>query len=199
MTDLPLLTLILAIPAIGALILVAFLRGEDEAAALNAKRLGLLVTTFTFVLSLPLMTDFDPNDTGFQFVEGGVWFGGLSYKLGIDGISMPFVMLTTFFFPLVIAASWHVEHRVKEYIAAFLALEALIIGDDQREEEGRQHHEGHRDAVDAQLVAETAEPDPLLDELEPGVVRVEIRHQRQRQHKGEGRHQEAQALGVQRR
>ncbi|MEL6268074.1 MAG: proton-conducting transporter membrane subunit, partial [Pseudomonadota bacterium] len=128
MTDLPLLTLILAIPAIGALILVAFLRGEDEAAALNAKRLGLLVTTFTFVLSLPLMTDFDPNDTGFQFVEEGVWFGGLSYKLGIDGISMPFVMLTTFFFPLVIAASWHVEHRVKEYIAAFLALEALIIG-----------------------------------------------------------------------
>ncbi|MEO0763411.1 MAG: NADH-quinone oxidoreductase subunit M, partial [Pseudomonadota bacterium] len=89
MTDLPLLTLILAIPAIGALILVAFLRGEDEAAALNAKRLGLLVTTFTFVLSLPLMTDFDPNDTGFQFVEEGVWFGGLSYKLGIDGISMP--------------------------------------------------------------------------------------------------------------
>ncbi|MEM6487530.1 MAG: NADH-quinone oxidoreductase subunit M [Pseudomonadota bacterium] len=128
MTDLPLLTLVLIIPALGALILLGFLQGDDEAANGNAKRLGLLVTLFTLVLSIPLAAGFDPGDPGFQFVEDGVWFAGLGYKLGVDGISLPFVLLTTFFFPLTIAASWHVEHRVKEYIAAFLLLETLVIG-----------------------------------------------------------------------
>ncbi|MEL7349700.1 MAG: NADH-quinone oxidoreductase subunit M, partial [Pseudomonadota bacterium] len=128
MADLPLLSLVTFIPLIGALILVTFLRGEDEAAQMNAKRLGLLVTTFTFLLSIPLLTGFDMGSTDFQFVEEGVWLAGLTYKLGVDGISLPFVMLTTFFFPLVIAASWGVTHRVKEYIACFLLLETLIIG-----------------------------------------------------------------------
>ncbi|MEL6574924.1 MAG: NADH-quinone oxidoreductase subunit M [Pseudomonadota bacterium] len=124
----PLLTLVTFVPLIGALILVLFLRGDDEAADKNAKNLGLLVTTFTFALSIPLLTGFDASSPDFQFVEEGVWLGGLTYKLGVDGLSLPFVMLTTFFFPLVIAASWGVTHRVKEYIAAFLLLETLIIG-----------------------------------------------------------------------
>ncbi|MEM7529932.1 MAG: proton-conducting transporter membrane subunit, partial [Pseudomonadota bacterium] len=128
MADIPLLTLVTFIPLIGALILVIFLRGDDEAAQLNAKNLGLLVTSFTFVLSIPVLANFDAGNPDFQFVEEGVWLGGLTYKLGIDGLSLPFLMLTTFFFPLVIAASWGVTHRVKEYIAAFLVLETLIIG-----------------------------------------------------------------------
>jgi NADH-quinone oxidoreductase subunit M len=123
-----LLTLVTFLPLVGALILVAFLRGQDELAQLNAKRLALLVTTATFLLSLFLLTGFDPSDPGFQFVEEGEWMAGLTYKMGVDGISLPFVMLTTFFFPLTIYASWAVDTRVKEYMACFLLLETLIIG-----------------------------------------------------------------------
>jgi len=128
MSDLNLLTLITFFPLIAAVALIVFLRGEDEAANINAKRLALLATSATFLLSIPLLTGFDPTDTGFQFVEEGAWLGGLTYKMGVDGISLPFVMLTTFFFPLCILASWGVEQRVKEYMAAFLSLETLVIG-----------------------------------------------------------------------
>jgi NADH-quinone oxidoreductase subunit M len=123
-----LLTLITFLPLVGALILVAFLRGQDAMAQLNAKRLALLVTTATFLLSLAVLTGFDPSNSEFQFVEEGEWMAGLSYKMGVDGISLPFVMLTTFFFPITIYASWAVETRVKEYMACFLLLETLILG-----------------------------------------------------------------------
>ena len=128
MSDLSLLSLVTFLPLVGALILVLFLRGEDEAAQLNAKRFSLLLTGATFALSLFLLTGFDPNETGFQFVEEGTWLGGLTYKLGVDGISLPFVILTTFFFPICIAASWSVGERVKEYMAMFLILETMILG-----------------------------------------------------------------------
>ena len=123
-----LLTLITFLPLIGALILVAFLRGQDAMAQLNAKRLALLVTTATFLLSLAVLSGFDPSNPDFQFVEEGEWMAGLTYKMGIDGLSLPFVMLTTFMFPLTIYASWGVETRVKEYMACFLLLETLILG-----------------------------------------------------------------------
>ena len=123
-----LLSIITFLPLIGAVLLVVFLRGEDKAAQLNAKRLALMVTSATFLLSLAVLTQFDYADTGFQFVEEGTWLAGLTYKLGVDGISMPFLMLTTFFFPLCIGASWLVDHRVKEYMAAFLILETMILG-----------------------------------------------------------------------
>ncbi len=123
-----LLTLITFLPLIGALILVAFLRGQDAMAQLNAKRLALLVTTATFLLSLAVLSGFDPSNPDFQFVEEGEWMAGLSYKMGVDGLSLPFVMLTTFMFPLTIYASWAVETRVKEYMACFLLLETLILG-----------------------------------------------------------------------
>ena len=128
MADTNLLTLVTFFPLIAALALILFLRGEDEAAQENAKRLGLLATSATFLLSLAVLTGFDPSDPGFQFVEEGAWLGGLTYKMGVDGISLPLIMLTTFFFPLVMLASWTVTHRVKEYVAAFLLLETLIIG-----------------------------------------------------------------------
>ncbi|NNU81846.1 NADH-quinone oxidoreductase subunit M [Halovulum dunhuangense] len=122
------LSLVTFLPLIGAAVLLVFLRGEDKAAQLNAKRLALFTTIATFLLSIPIMTGFDPSDPGFQFVEETEWLGGLTYKMGVDGISVLFVMLTTFLMPIVIGASWHVEHRVKEYMIAFLMLETLMIG-----------------------------------------------------------------------
>ena len=123
-----LLSLVTFLPLIGAVVLMFFLRGEDEAANLNAKRLALFTTAATFLLSLAILSGFDANDPGFQFVEEYEWLGGLKYKMGVDGISVLFVMLTTFLMPIVIGASWGVEHRVKEYMIAFLVLETLMIG-----------------------------------------------------------------------
>jgi NADH-quinone oxidoreductase subunit M len=123
-----LLSLVTFLPLIGAVVLLVFLRGEDEAATRNAKLLALFTTTATFLLSLFIYFGFDPANTGFQFVEESPWLGGLTYKMGVDGISVLFVMLTTVLMPLVIAASWEVKTRVKEYMIAFLVLETLMIG-----------------------------------------------------------------------
>ncbi|XDA96773.1 NADH-quinone oxidoreductase subunit M [Sulfitobacter sp. LCG007] len=126
--DNSLLSIITFIPALAALILAVFLRGTDAAAQRNAKWLALIATSATFIVSLFLLAGFDPNDTGFQFVEEADWLLGLKYKMGVDGISVLFVMLTTFIMPLTIAASWNVTERVKEYMIAFLLLETLMIG-----------------------------------------------------------------------
>ncbi|MCR9069297.1 MAG: NADH-quinone oxidoreductase subunit M [Rhodobacteraceae bacterium] len=123
-----LLSIVTFLPLVAALILAVFLRGEDEAAQLNAKRLALTATVATFVLSLAILFNFDPNDTGFQMVEETEWLFGLTYKVGVDGISVLFVMLTTFLMPITIAACWGVTHRVKEYMIAMLVLETLMIG-----------------------------------------------------------------------
>ena len=123
-----LLSITLAIPALAALILALFLRGEDEAAARNAKWLALIATSATFLISLFILFGFDAQNTGFQFLEEGEWILGLKYKLGVDGISVLFVMLTTFMMPLTILASWDVKTRVKEYMIAFLILETLMLG-----------------------------------------------------------------------
>src|SRR6056300_309233 len=109
-----LLSIVTFLPMVAALILALFLRGEDEAAQLGAKRLALAATTATFLISLAILVQFDANDTGFQMVEEREWLFGLSYKLGVDGISVLFVLLTTFLMPITIAACWGVEHRVKE-------------------------------------------------------------------------------------
>ena len=126
--DMNILSIVTFFPLVGALFLLGILRGDDETARLNAKRFTLLVTILTFGFSLFLISGFEPQNTEFQFVEDYTWLAGLSYKLGVDGISLPFVMLTTFFFPLCILASWSVENRVKEYMAMFLILETMILG-----------------------------------------------------------------------
>ncbi len=123
-----LLSIVTFLPALAALILAVLLRGDDAAANRNAKWLALFATSATFLISLVILVQFDPSDTGFQMVETRPWMLGLQYKLGVDGISVLFVMLTTFIMPLVIAASWTVETRVKEYMIAFLILETLILG-----------------------------------------------------------------------
>jgi len=123
-----LLSIVTFVPALAALILVIFLRGDDEAAQRNAKWVALFATSVTFLVSLFIYFEFDPANTGFQFVEQGEWLLGLQYKMGVDGISVLFVMLTTFIMPLTILASWNVTSRVKEYMIAFLLLETLMLG-----------------------------------------------------------------------
>ena len=122
------LSIITFLPLVAAAILAFFLKGDDEAAQKNAKWLALIATTATFLVSLALIAGFDPNNPDFQFVEEREWILGLTYKMGVDGISILFVMLTTFLMPLVIASCWEVTHRVKEYMIAFLVLETLMIG-----------------------------------------------------------------------
>lgn len=123
-----LLSIVTFIPALAAAIMALFLRGEDEAAQRNAKMIALVATTITFLVSIGIYNQFDPSDTGFQFVEEKEWLLGLKYKMGVDGISVLFVMLTTFIMPLTILASWEVKTRVKEYMIAFLLLETLMLG-----------------------------------------------------------------------
>jgi NADH-quinone oxidoreductase subunit M len=122
------LTLTTFLPLLGAVILGLGLRGDDVAAQRNAKWVALVTTVVTFICSLFILTNFDPNNTGFQMVETADWILGLQYKLGVDGISILFVMLTTFLMPLVIASCWNVTTRVKEYMIAFLILETLMLG-----------------------------------------------------------------------
>jgi NADH-quinone oxidoreductase subunit M len=123
-----LISIVTFTPIVAALILALFLKGDDEAAQRNAKWLALIATTATFLASLFLIAGFDPSDTGFQFVEERDWIMGFTYKVGVDGISILFVLLTTFLMPLVILSAWEVTVRVKEYMVAFLILEGLMIG-----------------------------------------------------------------------
>ena len=123
-----LLSIVTFLPAVAAVILALFLRGDDAAAQKNAKLVALVTTTATFLISLGILFGFDPANTDFQFVEERPWILGLTYKMGVDGISVLFVMLTTFLMPITIAACWTVETRVKEYMIAFLLLETLMLG-----------------------------------------------------------------------
>ena len=123
-----LLSITTFIPAIAAAILALFLRGDDEAAQRNAKWLAMAATAMTFVVSLFILFGFDASNTDFQFVEERTWIMGFTYKMGVDGISILFVILTTFLMPIVIASCWSVNTRVKEYMIAFLLLETLMLG-----------------------------------------------------------------------
>ncbi len=122
------LSLTLTLPLLGAVILALFLRGSDAAAQRNAKWVALVCTVTTFIASLFILSNFNPADTGFQMVEDHPWLLGLRYKMGVDGISVLFVLLTTSLMPIVIGACWGVETRVKEYMIAFLLLETLMLG-----------------------------------------------------------------------
>ena len=123
-----LLSMVTFIPLIGAVILALLGRGDDEAAQRQAKWVALVTTLFTLFVSLFILAQFDPDNTDFQMVEEREWLLGMQYKMGVDGISILFVMLTTFLMPLVIASCWDVKTRVKEYMIAFLLLETLMLG-----------------------------------------------------------------------
>ena len=124
----PILSVVTFLPLLGVLFIL-MVRGEDATALRNVRWGAFWTTLVTFLLSLLIWIGFDPNAAGFQFVEQHSWLGSAaSYKMGVDGISMPFVILTTFLMPICILASWHVTKRVKEYMIAFLVLETLMIG-----------------------------------------------------------------------
>ncbi len=129
MSGMPILSIVTWLPVLGALFVLS-IRGDSEFAAQNARRVALWTTTITFALSLLLWTEFDTSSAGFQFVERVEWLGGsISYHMGVDGISMLFIVLTTFLMPACILASWTtIQDRVKEYMIAFLLLETLMIG-----------------------------------------------------------------------
>ena len=124
----PILSILTFLPLVGALFVLA-IRGEDEVAVGNMRWVALWTTLVTFVIALMLWANFDPSVAGFQFEERHAWIEGvMSYHLGVDGISVLFVVLTAFLMPISILASWRIESRVKEYMIAFLALETLMIG-----------------------------------------------------------------------
>ena len=106
------------------------LRGDDDAVKRNARWIALWTTLVTFAVSLVLVWRFDASSPEFQFVEKATWLGGFAtYHMGVDGISLPFVILTTALMPICIIASWEsIETRVKEYMIAFLVLETLMVG-----------------------------------------------------------------------
>jgi NADH-quinone oxidoreductase subunit M len=128
MQNWPLLSVVTFLPLVGAaFILLA--RGDDEAAARYARWAALWTTIITFLVSLLILKNFVSGQAGYQLVEDHPWLGSVAgYRMGVDGISMPFVILTTFLMPICIAASWFIKTRVREYMIAFLVLETLMIG-----------------------------------------------------------------------
>ena len=129
MTDWPILSTVTFLPVVGAL-LILIVRGDDESARRNIYYIALWTTVVTFLVSLLIWIDFDKANPGFQMVERTEWLGGsIAYSMGVDGISMLFVILTTFLMPFCIVASkLTVKKSFKEYMIAFLALETLMIG-----------------------------------------------------------------------
>jgi len=132
MSHWPLLSLVTFIPLVGtAFILMA--RGDEAVVARNARYIALWTSLIDFALSLLLWFEFDPNTADFQFVEQANWvtLGGFqfTYHMGIDGISLFFVLLSTLLTFLSIVSAWEViQFRVKEFMVAFLVLETLMVG-----------------------------------------------------------------------
>src|SRR3990172_10484502 len=129
MIDWPILSTVTFLPAVGAL-LVLLVRGDDEIARRNIYHVALWTTGVTFILSLFIWAGFDPADPGFQLRESQAWLGGkINYEMGVDGISMLFVLLTALLMPVCIVASkLAIRQRFKEYMIAFLVLDTLMIG-----------------------------------------------------------------------
>ena len=128
MDNLPFLSILIALPLIGALAILVLARGDEETVARNAKQVALANSTIVFVVSLLLWVGFDRADPGFQYVEEYTWISqyNIAYRVGVDGISVLFVLLATLLTPLCILSAWDaVKNRVKEYMVAFLVLEAL--------------------------------------------------------------------------
>src|SRR4051794_12521358 len=126
----PLLSLITFLPLAGAAIIMS-VRGDDAVIARNARWTALWTSLIVFLLSLILWVRFDQSSAGFQFEEKLAWLPefGVGYHMGVDGISVLFVLLSTALTPLCILASWEaIESRVREYMIAFLILETMMVG-----------------------------------------------------------------------
>jgi NADH-quinone oxidoreductase subunit M len=129
MASWPILSVTTFLPLLGALLII-LMPAEDASVARNARWVALWTTLITLAISLILVWRFDPSSAEFQFVERKPWLTStISYHMGVDGISLPFVILTTALMPICIIASWlPIQRRVKEYMIAFLVLETLMVG-----------------------------------------------------------------------
>ena len=130
MADLPILSLLIFLPLVGAGFILT-ITGDDEIGQRNARRVALWTSSVTFLLSLFLWFNFDSSTAAFQFVEKVEWIPtyNINYHLGVDGISVLFVLLTTLLTPICVLASWDsIKDRVKEYMIAFLILETMMVG-----------------------------------------------------------------------
>jgi NADH-quinone oxidoreductase subunit M len=129
--NLPILSLVTFVPLVGAAFIFVFARGSEEVVARNARWMALWTAFATFVLSLFVWFGFDEGTASFQFVERVEWFPelGIAYHMGVDGISMMFVLLSTLLTPICILASWEsIRIQVKEYMISFLILETMMVG-----------------------------------------------------------------------
>jgi len=125
--DLPLLSLIVWLPILGG---VAVLLSGDKGDAKGVRVLSLVIAIATFVLSLGLYADFDSSTSAMQFVEKASWIPAfdINYHFGVDGFSMPLIILTTFTTILVVLAGWEViKKKPSQYLAAFLIMEGLMV------------------------------------------------------------------------
>ena len=126
----PLLSLLTFLPLVGGAVIM-MVRGPEAAVASNARWTALWTSLIVFALSLVLWVKFDTSSAGFQFVEEVAWLPqwGITYKMGVDGISVLFVLLATALVPICILASWDsIETRVREFMFAFLVLETMMVG-----------------------------------------------------------------------
>jgi len=131
MSSFPILSLVTFLPLVGALAILIIRSDDQEVVMRNARATALWTTLITFFLSLYLWVEFDTRTAGFQFVEKAPWIEnlGITYHMGVDGISVLFVLLSTLLTPICVLASWEsIRTRVKEYMVAFLVLETLMVG-----------------------------------------------------------------------
>ncbi len=127
-SDLPLLSIVIWLPILGGLLVLAVSSGGNK---LLVRQISLAVSIVTFLMSILLYTGFDVSTYEMQFVEKGAWIPtfNINYHLGVDGISMPLIILTTFSTVLVVIAAWEViQDKVSQYMASFLIMEGMMIG-----------------------------------------------------------------------
>ena len=130
MAQIPILFLVTFLPLVGAGFIL-FVRGDEETMRRNSRNVALLTSGATFLLSLLLWAWFDPTNAAFQFEEKAEWMPmfNISYHMGVDGISLFFVLLSTLLTPICVLASWDtIKQRVKEYMIAFLIMETMMVG-----------------------------------------------------------------------
>lgn len=130
MADWPILTLTTFLPLVGALFIL-LIRGEPDVVARNARAVALWTSLITFFISLFILVKFDPSNPGFQLIEQYEWIPAfkITYLKGVDGISIWFIIASTFLTPICVLASWtSIEKRVKEFMIALLVLETMMVG-----------------------------------------------------------------------
>ena len=130
-SEMPWLSIVTFTPLVGAILILLLVRGSPEDVARNARWSALWTSGITFFISLFIWVNFDTSTHAFQFVEKAPWMPEykINYHMGVDGISMFFVLLSTLLTPICIGASWNaIQDKVKEYMVAFLVLETMMVG-----------------------------------------------------------------------